>query len=230
MLAMDELVEVTIPTASSQRTVRILKRLLCDASPYFSNAFDGHFIESGQRAISLQDDHPEAAAVFLYWLQHQVLLEHDVREYSFETLKAEIDDPFWTLSAETLVQTWVFGDKYRISKMQNLLMKVLAGLFSSFQRPLEIPLVQVILAMTTQDSPLRLAAVMAVALRVTGKAHNPKNRFGPDRIEALFAVPGFGKQLVSALLQMEGCHSSSGDIGCLMNPRTFYVTARESST
>jgi hypothetical protein len=98
-----------VEVGAVKRTFMIHKDLLVFYSDYFRGAFNGSFSEAKKGKITLSDERVDVFRVvnrFIYTRQ----------------LSDEFDpEPTW----ETLIRTWLFGDKYLMPSLQNKTMSIL---------------------------------------------------------------------------------------------------------
>ena len=76
------------------------KGLLCNASPFFSGAFEGHFVESANQCLNLPEEDPAVFKYLQLWLYSDSILEGEEMpaEISWKTLfDLYRGFPLWTI-------------------------------------------------------------------------------------------------------------------------------------
>ena len=76
------------------------KGLLCNASPFFSGAFEGHFVESANQCLDLPEEDPAMFKYLQLWIYSDTILEGEEMpaEIPWKTLLDLYGGfPLWTI-------------------------------------------------------------------------------------------------------------------------------------
>lgn len=111
--------DVHIIVGPEKREFMINEQLICDACPYFWNAFKGAFLEAETKTISLPDEASERFEDLIRWLYNDGFPSPN------ETWKK-------------LSTIWIFADQYQIDKLQNDVVDSLYRKFASRDQGINI--------------------------------------------------------------------------------------------
>ncbi|CAD0087664.1 unnamed protein product [Aureobasidium vineae] len=125
---------VTIEVGSEKKAFVIHKDLLTFDSDYFCGAFDGSFKEAAEGKLSLPDEQVNVFDIFNQFIYTRSLEEHN-------------------LNSHTLIELWLFGDKFLIPCLQNAAMDALVKWLGIYDCPAYD--VRAIWKRTMPSAPLR---------------------------------------------------------------------------
>jgi len=114
------------------------KDLLTFYSDYFRAAFNGSFKEATENKIALHDECEDVFEIFSQFIYSRRLSDEEDQGLSFELLK----------------RVWLFGDKYVVPSLQNVIMNALAEK-SAKENSVPTAEIKDIWAKTLRSSPLR---------------------------------------------------------------------------
>ncbi|KAH0273977.1 hypothetical protein KCU91_g5600, partial [Aureobasidium melanogenum] len=144
---------VTLIVGATKEHYILHKDLLCFYSDFFRAAFNGSFKEAAERKIELPDTEVDVFEAFQVWLYTQKMPKNE----NTSSGKVHLEWPI-------LIKLWIFGDKYQIPLLQNIVMD---NSFDKVEMDAETPLYWIRLAYenTTPNSPLRKAITDIMAYR-----------------------------------------------------------------
>lgn len=125
------------------------KTFLCDASPFFRAALEGHFKETTDGFVKLPEDEPDTIDRFLGWLYWE---DYDIKQL----VKDETDTECWS----AIIDDHVFADKVQVEAFQNHIVdQVLKAWQSHDLKVMSLGAVLKIYTDTPDTSSLRRLAV-----------------------------------------------------------------------
>ncbi|KAG9657191.1 hypothetical protein KCU64_g5367, partial [Aureobasidium melanogenum] len=144
---------VTLIVGATKEHYILHKDLLCFYSDFFRAAFNGSFKEAAERKIELPNTEVDVFEAFQVWLYTQKMPKNE----NTSSGKVHLEWPI-------LIKLWIFGDKYQMPLLQNIVMD---NSFDKVEMDAETPLYWIRLAYenTTPNSPLRKAITDIMAYR-----------------------------------------------------------------
>ncbi|KAK5165651.1 hypothetical protein LTR04_001090 [Oleoguttula sp. CCFEE 6159] len=185
----DQIIHVQLGSGATAKEYAIHKGLISHHSLFFRKALNGYFREAAENRVTLDDEGPAVFHIFYLWL-------YSSRLYDVNKLKPN----HVPLSEETLVRTWVFGDKRGVP---GFLVTLLANRWTADEA-----IVRLAYKNTLEGSPLRKLYVRFVAytrsadkfFELDGKAQKEGEGFPMD----------FMRDLVRALCERAGVRTLMG--------------------
>lgn len=162
------------------------KDLLCAKATWFENALkEGRFKEGLSSVIELPEDDPGAFEFFHYWVYHAVIT--NTRELGAKDLRS-------------LVDLWVFADKYNLPRLQNKAIDQICGVFARSGN-VDRGVLEYIGddAGLADDSPVKILAADYIVAKITSGQVRPERRDRLTGWEAYFGNQGFARQLFESL-------------------------------
>ncbi|TKA67598.1 hypothetical protein B0A49_04580 [Cryomyces minteri] len=195
-LLYDQMIHVQLGSDATAEEYAIHKGLISHHSHFFRKALNGHFREAVENHVTLEDEDPAVFHIFYLWLYSSRLYDVDKRKPNHVPL-----------SEETLVRTWVFGDKRGVPGLQDAALNSLVSLLAN-RWTADEAIVRLAYENTLEGSPLRKLYVRFVAytrsvdkfFESDGKAQKEGEGFSMD----------FMRDLVRALCERAGARTLMG--------------------
>jgi hypothetical protein len=148
------------------------KKLICEASDFFSKAFTGGFQESQGDSMHLPDDDPNAFALFIDWIYRSKI----------PTMKPEDQATAYRV-AITLYNLYIFAGKLCLDDLANATMDEIQKLVDSYWYPFGLDqhsaLISKVYTETPSDSPLRKFCSHIMAFDLCTEKKSPKDELLP---------------------------------------------------
>lgn len=198
---------VHVKVGTDKKTFIIHKGLLCQKSAYFNAALNGSFEEALAGEIDLPEEEPEIFEIVYHWLYSDKLTETE-------------DGRDVTCSSDTLIDLYIFGEKYAMPSLCN---KAIDGIISEYEHHHRINVYSITHAY--KNTP-KLSLLRKVLVNIYTRL--PVNRLinmDMDMFhEQLIACPEFLWDVSIALMEMR-CHkrpSRAGNIFRIPNHCQFH--------
>jgi hypothetical protein len=155
---------VSIYVGPKRKKFLVHKKLICEASDFFSKAFTGGFQEAQENSMHLPEDDPNAFALFIDWIYRSKIPKGKKQE-----------------DQATLYNLYIFAEKLCLDDLANATMDQIQKLLDSFGSSFDehSTLISKVYIETSSDSPLRKLCYHLMALHLWVEAITPPKGHAP---------------------------------------------------